>query len=426
MASYSQPKMELSGAVEEGAPEINKAAIVIGKVVNAIHDDNKKNVIKYLDGIPITKLTSRRQTALLDIFVGQMYTDGRVKIIDVVFDYFDKVHENITDLSTISLFLMRSGIPDNVLVFIGKSTQKHTFASIIQDITEYPLSPATREGCINARTMFGEQERHVYEELRAYVVLDPLAINNYVFDFIEENLDVSEPYKEKPYYIVGNVGGGISGFFVQETMVPPPFPDIVLPSPDDAANSMVKFLKSQKVDIQEKSEALAVFSSQYSISTLKQKLKMLAATFPKENQTDISNDEVLFKLYGPCNSLDDEEIGGEADNICSMYGGCRMFLCSCEDVAEEEEGDYDWYWFSGSCDFCRLKIKHPHYAVREPILYGGWSGCFCSLECVMTKIKDSGPLNRALLDRMQEQFETIGIADRRYKEKDERILEPVE
>jgi hypothetical protein len=403
------------------------AVAIVGLVLIAIYDGNKENVVKYLERIPIVKLTPKRQVNLLDIFMGKIYEDNRTEMVEVVFDYFDKVHEKITDLSTISLFVMRSGIPDEILEYIGTHIQKQTFESIIQDISDYPISPASYEGCVNVEKMFGHQDRHIYEKLEAYLMADPNELNNYVYGFVRDNLDETSPYKPRPKYIISNKGK----VPIQEDLVTPDFPDIRLPSPDDAAKRMVKFVKEIEKKVDEKGAALAIFSSQYSISTLDQKLKMLSGIVGKIDK-DISSDATLFQIYGPCNTIDTDEVyAGDPSETqsdpCALYGGCRMFICECFDQPSDDEGDtgdYDNYWFTGICEACRLRVKYPHYALREPLLYGGWRGCFCSLECVKDAMVEKDSLHNALLDRIEEQLEDIGILDRKYSDNNQRITSP--
>lgn len=403
----------------------DKATAIVGLVLVSIYTGNKEDVVKYLEKIPIIQLTPIRQVTLLDVLVGKIYEDNRPEMLDVIFGYVDKIHSSITDLSTLSLFVMRSGIPVEILQYIGNNIQNQTFEMMIQDISDYPISPSTYEGCVNTDKMFGKQDRIVYERLESYLLTDPNDVNRYVYDFVREKLDETESYKEPPEYVsIGDVDG--NKLFVQDDIIPPDFPDVKLPSPDNAAKKMKKFLKTLKVDIKERDAALAVFSSQYSISTLEQKLKLLTGIIG-EIDVSLINDIKLFRLYGPCNSMSDMEItrgDPDDDSNCHLYGGCRMMICDCVDNVEEEDGEglYDYYWFTGMCEYCRLKIKHPHYALREPILYGGWSGCFCSLSCISSSMKEKDALSGALLDRMEEQLENIGIAERTYKDrKNERI-----
>ncbi len=118
-------------------------------------------------------------------------------------------------------------------------------------------------------------------------------------------------------------------------------------------------------------------------------------------------DEIeLFRLLGPVNRImaasEEDNItysSEEPDNVCR--GGCRMFECvEFEyDCDEEEYGDNPVYekgeshdWFTGSCDFCGCEISSRYWAVRFPILDGGWIGCFHSICCMKESKKEERQL----------------------------------
>ena len=79
------------------------------------------------------------------------------------------------------------------------------------------------------------------------------------------------------------------------------------------------------------------------------------------------DDEYLNRKYGPIN------------------GDSRMLLCCEFEVCDEHEYDEDYIpdeWFGGSCFICRKRIMYKHWAIRRPIRNCGWSGCYCSFECL--------------------------------------------
>lgn len=76
----------------------------------------------------------------------------------------------------------------------------------------------------------------------------------------------------------------------------------------------------------------------------------------------------LSAYYGPLNST-------VAKDCSAGYDGCRMLTCNCV-------GDEDW--FTKECDICQMDIPKKCWAVRYPMLYGGWNGCYCSMSCMET------------------------------------------
>jgi len=86
---------------------------------------------------------------------------------------------------------------------------------------------------------------------------------------------------------------------------------------------------------------------------------------------------ILDRLFGPANRQPNLNLSNTS--ICSIFGGCRMFLCDCLDPFE---------WFSGHCDICLKRIKKINYALRLPRIGGSWSGCYCSFECLESDITE--------------------------------------
>lgn len=116
-------------------------------------------------------------------------------------------------------------------------------------------------------------------------------------------------------------------------------------------------------------------------------------------------DDDVFRAYGPINSL--PRSIDEDENICSIYGGCRMLLCNeyeHSDLMMDDEIPFDW--FKRKCDECNRKIKKRHYALRIPLVDGGWEGCYCSFECLAPHS------DQTLLTVFKKQITEIGIEDR--------------
>ncbi|HSW76711.1 MAG TPA: hypothetical protein VLG50_06685 [Candidatus Saccharimonadales bacterium] len=138
-------------------------------------------------------------------------------------------------------------------------------------------------------------------------------------------------------------------------------------------------------------------------------------------------DQTLFKLFGPANVQMSENL--LLDDICHIYGGCRMLLCQEyeEQYLDDESVDdmsygYDndafnkTHWFTGICDTCLNKIEFLHYAVRLPLYNGGWKGCYCSWDCVRkTLLLPNEIVTFELIDLFEKQINEIGIQDRVYE-----------
>ncbi len=145
----------------------------------------------------------------------------------------------------------------------------------------------------------------------------------------------------------------------------------------------------------------------FSLLTVKEKTQF----YNKINNSDIVDDTIHFREFGPVNCI---SVDPESDHICSLYGGCRMLTCSEFELYDEDGTELDLLdeytcteWFRGCCDICPEKIRKKHYAVRLPLEGGGWSGCYCSFNC----LKKISP-NDHYIERMKNQLDKIGIRDR--------------
>jgi hypothetical protein len=155
-----------------------------------------------------------------------------------------------------------------------------------------------------------------------------------------------------------------------------------------------------------------------------QKAELLADRDLAHWQARLEEDETLSRLLGPCN----RGLARCGAGPCDRYGGCRMFLCTehdrwTEDGVTDEDTVYvadnlaeaEDYWFGGRCLVCWRLIAAKHYAVRLPLTYGGWLGCYCSWVCARRAIPDQENLVQLNLVAYAEEFiQRVGIADRRY------------
>ena len=141
------------------------------------------------------------------------------------------------------------------------------------------------------------------------------------------------------------------------------------------------------------------------------------------NVQELRDNLDIFRIFGPVNPDDTLDFSEIMDpdgtmNYNVMYGGNRMFTDTTQEIDPYEEILLE-DWFRGYCMECYKRIRTYHYAVREPLLNGGWVGCYCSWDCVRKKAtRDqedascSGIL--ALIDTMEALVNEVGIAERDY------------
>lgn len=141
----------------------------------------------------------------------------------------------------------------------------------------------------------------------------------------------------------------------------------------------------------------------------------------------------IFRVYGPVNPYSDTDFSilttddGEPD-VNVIFGGARMFTDNSLEYDYENDLPVE-DWFRGYCLQCSKRIRAYHHAIREPILQGGWRGCYCSFDCVHEFIKldteedetlyNIYVLRVNLLRVVDQDMAEIGIADRDYEQPEE-------
>jgi hypothetical protein len=153
----------------------------------------------------------------------------------------------------------------------------------------------------------------------------------------------------------------------------------------------------------------------YSIASREEKLAMLKPYYQLQAKLQESDNKQLFRINGPSNP----QQGANLDELSN--GNDRMFLCNTiyerddfelEDLSETQVTGDRQEWFTGYCDVCYRRIIKSCYAVRRPILFGGWLGCYCDWECVRNDYIEPNAVTNKLVDYFENQVKAIGILDR--------------
>ena len=135
-----------------------------------------------------------------------------------------------------------------------------------------------------------------------------------------------------------------------------------------------------------------------------------------------ANIEDLYKasnrVFGPVNRIE----GSDCISNPNLPGPCRMLECICKEeyynvfnVIENQIIDKRYNnWFIGKCQICLKKIRDLSHSIRFPEENGGWSGCYCSFDCLKEDI-DNMTMNDNVLskfEKMQDSIFSDGIMDR--------------
>ncbi len=149
---------------------------------------------------------------------------------------------------------------------------------------------------------------------------------------------------------------------------------------------------------------------QYMIEFTQRSLEAVApildSSDPEKAIKTRTEDPELFRAWGPSNLL----FGAEIEDVIDGSADLRMFVDN--RFTPDEQGN----WFTGSCDYCWLRIKNARYAVRKPVEAGGWRGQYCSWDCVRLDCQEYEGAAKEMTVFYEKQCSSIGIYDRLFSE----------
>lgn len=421
---------------------------MIPLIEDAIYCSNIDKMKSYLRTLISPQDDPKIQLAWMDIFISKIYEHNEKDLVQPFFDELDDINF-ISELKSVCFYIMKGVIEKELLHFIGDSLKKESYRSIIENISVYEESEYTRHGCENARIMFGEVSYRENLQLDLFNEKDPATANSKVREFLNEQLDKKETFRGIPKWLIKKSPDiALSELFYENISIPSP----------NKINELYQILYKEgiigeKFNLETFSQRSITkmndfFISQYSMLLLVEKFDIFQAlskldskeTFLKSqtesystfiDEKNLNIDLEFFRIYGPVNTTYDQPISSDSFERCSEKGGCRMLDCVCfnYDYEIEEHLDYetnDREWFKENCEKCHRKIgkrnqnfeQRKRCALREPLAYGSWRGCFCSFGCIYSSIVEryedaeetsTKDIQKMLLLTMEAQIKAIGI-----------------
>tara|TARA_R110002110_G_scaffold260451_3_gene476213 strand:- start:211 stop:1389 length:1179 start_codon:yes stop_codon:yes gene_type:complete len=160
-------------------------------------------------------------------------------------------------------------------------------------------------------------------------------------------------------------------------------------------------------------------STMFSIEDLPENIKKSIQVFLNASTDSESSESgikigIIERVWGPKNSI----LGKDCSSGPEGKGPCRMLQCECLDLDEDENNEVyqnngEISWFRGKCDSCRNYIPDLSHGLRFPHKDGGWSGCYCSFDCMTSD--PPFPVckeENILLGIMKTTIDKYGIMDR--------------
>ena len=314
------------------------------------------------------------------------------------------------------LFIYKGFDIKNILYYV-EEVQTYSFVGMVKCIIDFPDDNSIlADSVIHMFKMYSKIENNMYDSLNYLYDLVKDSEKYYIVKSLKFCMDLIKDkklYIEKPEYIKDyNPVWKSRGYINKMIALKYTFEDnvIEIPIPTEKMNEENYDEPEYQYNIFEVAEN--IMKTKYGKSLLDVLLRNKVLNLPtkdmsifsKENKEIISSrleasckefiistfynnftdNKDLNQWYGPSNPLlFGMNIFDTQHKECMKYGGCRMFLCNHDNKNENlqiKPGKYSW--FKGTCDMCLNKIQKYHHAVRRPLITGGWSGCYCSFDCV--------------------------------------------
>ena len=372
-----------------------------------IKDDNIEKLKQIMKVMPLDQLRGEADT-LLSAFLSVCAGYDRVDAVNVILDAWKIVYPPEEDIQIVSRLFMMNVINVSTLAFVALSNKDYTYVELMDDLMAADNSEEVVSACAKADQIFGSQPYTTYELVMQHASdLGNWRVEEYAIANMEENA----PFTPKPDWVKNYTGGPLlpeSELYIPETGVVP----FELPPDDEAVDLLTEGLVQLGISVSDIDMAKQTLREKLAISTRAEKINLLKPIMENQAQEIMGSDTLFSRLFGPANPLVGQNL--TLPGKSNLYGGCRMFLC---DVFDKNfEDDYVEDWFDGVCESCHLRIAHRWYALRKPRSHGGWTGCYCTWDCVRDSMveyeEEPDLLVHELINIFEKQINETGIQDR--------------
>lgn len=420
---------------------------VVKVILDAIrsHSDSDDLVI-YLQKIPFLQLTLREYDRLLSAFLEECRNSNNYPAADILIDVFSQYNPVQGSLPLFTYLFTNYQYSTPLLTFLAKNNELVTYYEHMINLCDYGDGNDAKIALNRLTNIYTAYDIETFEKIADEAEEKGC---DAIVEFCEDMIQGLAPPAPKPTWVRNFLPGEIP----YEDELPCPIPPKGF-TDASAIPARVDTLMEDLVDYGFNIEDLPE-AKDYITRVVSSAHEGERKLFMKENETcddeacdekvcgrdDSDKDDTeeqlalhdqVFRTLGPLNARNEDkpenrtEESSSRDDICSKYGGCRMFTCVEYEAynAEDDVVDPEPDWFTGRCIAPRCthpKIENRYYAVRKPLTGGGWFGCYCSWACVRRDIKSTiergmcGPIG-AFTARIEGQMDRIGIQDRKIRD----------
>lgn len=397
-------------------------------VLQAIQTGNIEELRRLLLRLPIESMKPEKIDKMAALFLSTAQHAGQDAITRELVDYFDQTDPNRQQFPFLVKLLLNLDVPSftrdgsqPLLSYIYSLYPHQGYLQTLDTLIENNLGDVLYFATTRLDDVFGTQPHDVYRQAFQYATGED-TFNATIVDYLEEHLRQTSRYAEIPEWVYNFAGNGAEPPPYEDELVYPELPKetFKLPSLEQSIEILTGGLSQLGLPedvIESKQKQLE--DQLRKASTIERKEVLLPIFELQERQDVFQDDPDVFALVGPVNALYgymEEHIEDQNEDPCVKYGGCRMLTCNhFLDVDPYTGESWSLNWFTGSCDYCFLKIRNSCHAVRKPRIMGGWEGCFCSFECLIHSLGEQNLPQRSIIRNVEEQLKEYGIQDRRSR-----------
>lgn len=340
-------------------------------LIESISEGNSDIFNKFINLLPIGKVKPITSNKYLNTFLRTAMKYGQKEIVHHIFEAWKRVYPVIQEPSLFIVMFTESHFKDDLITYLIEVFEDVLYEEVILDLMKYENSDPTTYGCYRADRMYGIQKYAMYKRLHRHAVI----WNENVSEYLIRKIKSVSPFASLPdHMIVRTPLPNVSEMTINENIK-----KLSKSVPVDVAfKMMMSGIGSMGLIPEEIKASVDSFYLNYSTASEKDKIDLVTPAYILSQRIKLTNDKSISMMLGPANAI----YGSIGDDL--KYGGDRMLIARTRDFIESE-GRYE-DWFTGACDECYFRIKYRWHAVRQPVIAGGWFGCFCSWKCCKTQV----------------------------------------
>lgn len=406
------------GSTEQGL-------ILLQLVMQSIVQYDEDNLERYLGMINLERLSSEHLDSLFSRLITAAEQANNKPAIRVIINAFEPNYTDRYQLPLLNQILMDLRFEDEVVAFVLREYPDKSYLELASHFISYDDDPNIMTGLVRLEELRGPLSEDEYRELLNLATADD-RYNRTAIHFFSYQLDTKSSYAPIPQW-VRNFTGEETLPYDDEIVIPEPEPLILAPlaNTEEIINLLTEGLRTAGRSQEDAELAQIDLHKRLAVTTPEQEMELTRTALENKARHNLANDEDIFAILGPVNTIYDDNLLESDSRLCSKYGGCRMLCCiEFEDFLNPDENivypisEYSpTEWFTGACQVCHRRIRRPAHALRMPLEHGGWKGCYDSEDCLRQDAEDNILIN-ALIDTTLQQLNKIGIQDRLSREKE--------